>query len=115
MPAFPFTQALTASQVDFRPLAGWQYRRLLFQAYCRLLVRTTGAAGTVKMTVYSGSDTIIQRSPVQVGGVAGTTPTSLNTPQVEWIASPGDELIVSIDETAGAVPTVDGIIYVDPI
>jgi hypothetical protein len=115
MPAFPFSQALTANQRDFRPLAGWQYRRLLFQAYCRLLVRTTAAAAGVLMTVYSGSDTIIQRSPVQNGGVAGTTPTSLNTPQVEWIASPGDELIVSLDEVLAGTPTVDGIIYVDPI
>jgi hypothetical protein len=56
-----------------------------------------------------------QRAPVQVGGTAGVTPTPLNTPVVEWIADAGDELIISIDETAAATPTVDGIVYVDAV
>jgi hypothetical protein len=34
---------------------------------------------------------------------------------VEWIADAGDELIISIDETAAATPTVDGIVYVDAV
>lgn len=113
MPAFPFSQALTANQTDFRPLSGWQYRRVPFTAYCRLLVRATDV--NERMTLYSGSDTIQQRAPVQGGGTAGTTPTPLNTPVVEWIAHGGDELIVSIDNTTAGTPTVDGIIYVDPI
>jgi hypothetical protein len=111
MPVFRWSQVLGASLLDQRPLAGWQYRRVPFRAYCRLLQRSTVA--DTKVTVYSGSDTIEQRQPVQAGGVAGTTPTTLNTPQSEWIAMPGDELIVSNDTITAA--TIDGVIYVDPI
>src|SRR5437870_958341 len=106
MPSFPFSQALTANQTDFRPLAGWQYRRVPFDAYCRLLVRATDA--NERMTIFSGSETIVQRSPVQTGGVAGTTPVHQTTPVIEWIAAAGDELIVSIDNTTAGTPTVDG-------
>jgi hypothetical protein len=67
------------------------------------------------MTVYSGSQTIQERAPMQVGGTAGVTPSDLNTPALTFIAAAGDRLKLSIDETAAATPTVDGIIYVEPI
>jgi hypothetical protein len=111
MPVFRFSSVIGASVLDTRPLAGWQYRRVPFRAYCRLLLRSTVADS--KATVYSGSDTIEQRQPIQAGGTAGTTPTTLNTPQTEWIAMPGDELIVSLDTITAA--TIDGVIYVDPV
>ena len=114
MPAFPFSQALTANQVGFNPLSGWQFEFVPWRAVVKILARTTGAAGTVKLTVYSGSQNIQQRSPMQVGGTAGVTPSDLNTPATTFIAQPGDRLILQIDETAGATPTVDGIVYVEP-
>lgn len=115
MPQFIFTQALTANQSGFNPLTGWQYEYLPFRAYCRLLDRTTGAAGNVRRSVFTGSQNIVQRSPVQVGGTAGVTPSPLNTPVLEWVGEPGDRVQLLYDETAGATPTVDGIISVDPI
>lgn len=115
MPQFPFTQALTANQKGFDPLATWQYRYLPWRAHVKLLMRTTGAAGNVQATVYSGSETIQQRAPMQVGGTAGVTPSELNTQAIEWVAGAGDVLLMQIDETAGATPTVDGIIIINPI
>jgi hypothetical protein len=112
MPAFPFSTLFTANQADVRPLAGWQYRRVPFDAYCRLLVRSTTTGN--RITLYSGSDTVVQRAPVQGGGTIGVTPVHQTTPVIEWMARAGDELIVSLDEVSGGTPTVDGIIYVDP-
>jgi len=114
MPQFPFSQALTANQKGYDPLATWQYRYLPWAARVQLLLRTTGAAGNVKATVYSGSETIQQRAPMQVGGTAGVTPSVLNTQPIEWLAAAGDVLLLQIDEDAGATPTVDGLIIVNP-
>jgi hypothetical protein len=115
VPQFPFSQALTANQKGYDPLATWQYRYLPWRAMVKLLLRTTGVAGNVQHTVYSGSETIVQRSPMQIGGTAGVTPSELNTQPVEWIAAAGDVLLMQIDETVGATPTVDGLIIINPI
>jgi hypothetical protein len=112
-PIFPWSVALTANQVDERPLANWQYRRLPFRAHVRVCQRAT--TNGVKTTIYSGSETIQQRAPEQGGGTAGVTPVHFTTPVKEWVGSPGDEIIISNDETLAGTPTVDGIVYVDPI
>jgi hypothetical protein len=112
-PIFPWSIALTANQVDERPLQNWQYRRLPFRAHVRVCQRATTAG--VKTTIYSGSETIQQRAPEQGGGTAGVTPVHFTTPVKEWVGAPGDEIIISNDETLAGTPTVDGIIYVDPI
>lgn len=117
MPVFPFSQALTANQQGFNPLTGWQYE-FVPMAYMRgaavkLLSRatTTGA----RLTIYSGGQTIRQRSPVQGGGTAGTTPSDLNTNPEVWVASPGDRLILQYDEVAAGTPTIDGVIEIEPV
>jgi hypothetical protein len=112
MPQFNFSQALTANQLGFNPLAGWQYEYLPWPAQVILLVRATDA--NERITVYSGSETIQERSPVQAGGTAGVIPSELNTPAISWIGAAGDRLKVVIDNTTAATPTVDGIIIANP-
>lgn len=113
MPQFPYSQALTANQLGFDPLTSWQYRYLPWRAGVQLLVRATTAS--VKLTVYSGSQTIQQRAPVQGGGTAGVTPSALNTEPIEWVGMAGDVILLQHDETGGLTPTVDGLIKVNPI
>lgn len=117
MPSLPFSQALTANQLGFNPLSGWQYEYVPAMwprgAACELMVRSTDV--NVRQTVYSGSQTIQERSQVQGGGTAGTTPSPLNTPVLAWRAMPGDRLKLAIDEVAGGTPTVDGIISIEPL
>jgi hypothetical protein len=115
MPQFPFTGALVASAAGRDFLTGWQYRYLPWPAHVKVIVRSTGAANNVQLTVYSGSETIQQRSPIQVGGTAGVTPSELNTAALEWLAAAGDILLLLFDETAGATPTVDGLVTVNPV
>lgn len=117
MPSFPFSRALTANQLGDNPLENWQYRRIpnawVRGASVELLQRATTTG--VRQTIYSGSQTIIQRAPVQGGGTAGVTPSPLNTPVTAFVAGPDDELIIQNDEVAGGTPTVDGIIVVEPL
>jgi hypothetical protein len=113
MPQLNFSQALTANQLGFNPISGWQYEYLPWPAHIILLVRATDV--NERMTVYSGSETIMERSPVQGGGTAGTTPSELNTPAVSWQGAAGDRLKVVIDNTTAGTPTVDGIIIANPL
>lgn len=108
-----FSQALTANQLGFNPISGWQFEYLPWPAHVLLLVRATDV--NERVTVYSGSETIQERSPVQGGGTAGTTPSELNTPAITWEAAAGDRLKVVIDNTTAGTPTVDGIIIAKPL
>jgi len=112
-PVFPWSIAMTANQVDLRPLAQWQYRRLPFRAHVRICQRATTTG--VRTTIYSGAETIQQRAPEQGGGTIGVTPVHFTTPVKEFVGQVGDEIIVSNDEVLAGTPTVDGIIYVDPV
>ncbi len=112
MPQLNFSQALTANQLGFNPLSGWQYEYLPWPAQVIILVRATGASARV--TLYSGSETIQERSPVQAGGTAGVIPSELNTPAISFLAAAGDRLKLVIDEVSGLTPTVDGIIIANP-
>lgn len=113
MPSLIWSRALTANQLGDNPLTGWQYEYVPWNAFVRVLQRATTV--NVRQTLFSGSQTIQQRSPVQAGGTAGTTPSPLNTPVIEFLAAAGDRLIIQNDEVGGAAATVDGIVTVDPV
>jgi len=113
MPQFPFSQALTANQLGFNPLSGWQYEWTPYPCSVLLLIRST-TTGT-KLTIFSASETIQERTPIQAGGTAGTTPSELNTPAVSFLAPGGDRLKLVIDETSGLTPTVDGVVIINPL
>lgn len=117
MPSLPISQALTANQVGYNPVTGWQYEFIPAAYRKGALVRIFARATTtgVRLTCYSGSQTIQQRSPVQGGGTAGTTPTVFTTNPIEFVAAPGDRLILQFDEVAGGTPTIDAVLNVDPI
>lgn len=112
MPSFTFSQALTANGT-FRPLDGWQYEYLPWPAQVEVLARATGV--TLVAVYTSGSETIVEESPVQSGGTAGVIPSPLNTPLQSWVAAAGDRLKLNYRETGGLTPTVDGIIDINPV
>jgi len=112
LPQLNFSQALTANQLGFNPLAGWQFERLPWPAQIIVLVRATGTS--TRLTLYTGSETIQERSPIQGGGTAGVTPSELNTPAISFIGAAFDRMKMAIDEVGGLTPTVDGIIIANP-
>lgn len=117
MPQLTFSNAMTANQLGYNPLSGWQFETVPTQypngAAVKLLVRGTDV--NTRITVYSGSTTIQERSPIQGGGTAGTTPTDFTTTPVVFKAWPGDRLKLAIDEVAGGTPTVDGVVMIEPL
>jgi len=112
MPSFIFSNVLTANGT-VRPLDGWQYEYLPWPAEVQVLARSTDV--NIVGTYTSGSETIVEESPVQGGGTIGVTPAPLNTPVQGWIGAAGDRLKLSFRETAGGTPTVDGIIEIQPL
>jgi len=112
MPSFTFTTLVLAGTI-FRPLDGWQYQYLPWPAEVSVLARAT-AVGMVN-TYTSGSETIVEESPVQAGGTLGVIPSSLNTPVQGWHAAAGDLLKLSYRNTTGGDVTIDGIIEVNPL
>ncbi len=113
MPQFPFSTAMTASQLGLNPLSGWQYEYLPWPASIIVLVRAT--TNGVRFTMYSGSETIQERTPVQGGGTAGVTPSELNTTPIAFQAAAGDRLKMVLDEVLAGTPTVDGVVIANPL
>ena len=111
MPSFIYSQSVAAGAI-FRPLDGWQYQYLPWPARVTVLSRATAIAAV--QTYTSGSETIVEESPVQAGGTAGVTPAPLNTPVQGWMAAAGDLLKLTFRNTSGAAITIDGIIEVIP-
>jgi len=113
MPSFRFNVSLAANGQSSAALQGWQYEYLPWPAAVEVIDRaTTADVVTVKT---SGSETIVEESPVQAGGTTGVTPSVLNTPADGWRAAAGDRLKLSYRETAGAVAVIDGIIQIEPL
>lgn len=112
MPTFRFSDLFVASTTR-QPLNGWQYEYLPWPAKVTVLLRSTTAGNVVVIT--SGSETIVEESPVQAGGTIGVTPSPLNTPADSWIGAAGDRLKISIREILAGTPTVDGVIEVEPL
>lgn len=113
MPQFPFSTSLAANQLGANPLSGWQYEYLPWPASIILLVRTTAVG--INMTMYSGSETIQERSPVQAGGTAGVTPTEFTTAPLSFLAAAGDRLKLLLDNTTAGALTVDGVVIANPL
>ncbi len=107
---------MTANQIGDAPLAGWQFERVpnAFQggAYVAILQRATTTG--VRASIFTGSQNIQQRSNVQGAGTIGVTPAPLNTPVIDFMATPDDLLSVLNDEIAAGTPTVDGIATIEP-
>src|SRR3989442_12806314 len=99
MPDFSWSTALTANQLDQRPLANWKYRRLPFRALVTIMQRATGVS--VRETIDSGAQNIKQKAPVAGGGTAGKTPIPQKTPGLEVMGDGGGEVTVSEHEGGG--------------
>jgi len=112
MPSFTFSDAILAGAIN-RPLDGWQYEYLPWPAEVTVLARAT--AIDMVNTYTSGSETIVEESPTQAGGTAGTIPSPLNTPVQGWHAAAGDRLKLSYRNTSAGTITVDGIIEIVPL
>lgn len=113
MPILTFSQAMTANQRGLNIFASWQYEFAPYACSVKLIVNAT-TAGAV-MALYSGSDTVQERSPIQGGGTAGVIPSELNTAPQIWLAAERDRFKTTVDETLGGTPTVNAIMMLEPL
>lgn len=86
------------------PLTGWQYEYLPWPALVQIGMIHDGAAGTIQSTVTTGSDTLMEESPVNAGGTDGVFPTDEELDLIDE-AMGGDRLKIRARETAGAATT----------
>jgi len=112
MPRLTFTQSVAAG-ATYQPLLGWQYEYLPFPAVVEILINAT-ATGVVA-TVSSGSDQLMEESPVQAGGTAGVMPSKLNVDPLTDAAAAGDRMKIQARNTTGGAITVNGVINVTPL
>ncbi len=110
MPQLNISNTATAASV-VNVIAGWQYEYLPWPARIKLLIRATIVG--VTLVVFSGSETIMEESPIQAGGTAGGTPAELTTPPIVFDAPGGDRLKFNVRFPGAA--TVDGIVWAFPL
>lgn len=97
----------------FNPLTDWQYETPDFDGMIEVFSKAT-AVGLLE-TISSAGDTLKQESPVQAGGVAGTTPSRLNTEPVVGRAMKFQKIRVGYRNPTGGTITVDGMIVLTPL
>jgi len=106
-----WSQAILAG-ATFNPLEDWDYETPDTDVGVEVIDRAT-AVGLLR-TVKSGGLAIMQESPVQAGGTAGTIPNRLNTEPTVGEGFASKKLAVFYrNPTAGTI-TVDGYIVAVP-
>lgn len=112
MPLIKVSTTMTANGTA-NPLSGNQYEFLPFDAAVAFAVLAdTGA--TVRASIYSGSDVLMQDSPVDILAVANPiiNPDHYNLTDV---AAAGERLSVELREMAGLTPVVRTNVMITPI
>jgi hypothetical protein len=89
MPQATFLQANGAVGTQANPLSGWAYEFLPWPAEVKILASCDKALGTIQ--VYSGSESIMDTSPVSIGTI-NVFPNDLNTHPIMFHAPAGDRL-----------------------
>lgn len=97
----------------FNPLTDWQYETPDFDGMIEVFSKAT-AVGLIE-TISSAGDTLKQESPVQAGGVAGTTPSRLNTEPVVGRAGKFQKIRIGYRNPTGGTITIDGQIILTPL
>lgn len=115
MPRLTFSQALTANQLGYNPLSGWQFETVPYPQGAAVSVLIDATDVNTRITAYSGSQTIQERSPIQSGGTVGVMPAPLNTTPITFVAGFMDRLKLAIDEVAGGTPSVHGVVEIEPL
>ncbi len=111
MPHITFSRSIAATSTD-TPLAGSTYEFLPWPAHISVMQKTTAVG--VTQQVMSGSESIVDPSPITVLATAGVTPNALNVQPFEFDAPAGDRIrIINVNTTAGAL-VVDSHIIINP-
>lgn len=116
MPSIQFRRTLAANERGVDLLATWQYRYAPFRGLCRIGIHGTHAAAGADIAIFTGSQNVVEQSPISAGATDGVMPSPLNVPYFEFIVEPGDVISTRINELGG-VATSDEMCFVaiDPL
>lgn len=116
MPQLQGRRTLAANERNVDIFASWQYRYMPFRGLVRLGIHGTHAAAGADIAVYTGSQNVVEQSPISAGATDGVMPSPLNVPYFEFVAEAGDLLSTRINELGG-VATSDEMFFVavDPL
>ena len=115
MPAIQIRRVMVANERNADLLEKWQYRYAPFRGMVRIGVNTTAAAGATDVSIFTGSQNVVEQSPISAGGTAGVMPSPLNVPYFEFIVDAGDLISMRVNELGGVTPTVNAFIAIDPV
>jgi hypothetical protein len=105
VPRLNFTSSVAAG-ATYQPLSGWQYEYVPLGGIATF-VFDAGAVDVV-VTITSGSDTLMERSPVDAGGTTGEIPSSFDQdPVIDEVAA-GDRLKLLFENTSAGAIVING-------
>ncbi|MCE5255187.1 MAG: hypothetical protein LLG45_13455 [Actinomycetia bacterium] len=115
MPILQSSAATTyASGVSLEPCNGWTYEYLPWPAAVKVLCQFFGGATAGTVSVYSGSESIIESQTIQIGPATLSLPNDLACHPITFHAPAGDRLRVKLTSTA-ANTQFQYVIVVEPI
>lgn len=112
MPLIKIATTMTANGTAY-PLQGSQYEFLPFDALVEFAI-LADTGGVVSGTVFSGSDVLMQSSPVDILAVASP----IIYPDhfaLQDVAAAGERLSVELVEGAAATPVVRSVVRITPL
>jgi hypothetical protein len=115
MPILQNSAATTyAAAAQAKPCEGWTYEYLPWPAAVKVLAQFFGGATAGTISVYSGSEAIIENQTIQIGAATLSLPNDLNCHPITFHAPAGDRLRVVLTSTA-ANTQFQYVIVVEPI
>lgn len=111
MPNVSVRTALTASSTA-RPLQGSQYEFLPFPAFVEFAIQADATG--VLATVMSGTDTLQEEGPVQLGTI-NVQPAYPDAFFLNDVVGAGERLNVVLRDTSGAARTVMTVMRITPL
>lgn len=92
----------------YEPLAGWQYERMPMDAVIKIL-HSAEVLGLI-CTITSGSDTLMDESPVTVFGAVGVLPSENDVEPIVDQVSAGDKIRIRYRNPTGGAFEAHGCI-----
>jgi hypothetical protein len=100
---------LTANPLDISGIT-WKYNRLPWNCTVEVMSQTTGPGVVLRIT--SGSDEIMQESPIHGSGTANALPARLAVEPVTWQGEAGDVVQLQFRNTSAGTLIVAGTIEI---
>ena len=116
MPSIQFRRTLGANERNVDLLAQWQYRYAPFRGMVRIGMHGTHAAAGADVAIFTGSQNVVEQSPISAGATDGVMPAPLNVPYFEFLVEAGDLISTRINELGGvATSDIMAFVAIDPV